>query len=64
MVPYFQTKKSHFGQISEGLEIESVGIFCDYVFGQFSGQLVYFWYFGTFCDRLIYISPFCYVVLR
>jgi hypothetical protein len=59
----FSNKKSHFGEILEGLAIEYVGIFY--------GHLVYFttlwyilWPFGIFYGHLVYISPLWYVLPR
>jgi hypothetical protein len=42
---YFQTKKSQFGLIQEGLAIEGVGIFYDH--------LIFLWLFGICCGQLV-----------
>jgi hypothetical protein len=58
---YFQTKKSRFGQILEGLAMEDVATYIIRPFGLFYCYLVYFvtiWsilrLFGIFCDHLVY----------
>jgi hypothetical protein len=60
---YFQTKKSKFGYILEGLAMEDVGVFY--------GHSVYFtairftlWPFGTFSGNLVYFPSFWYIVPR
>jgi hypothetical protein len=59
----FQTKKSQYGSILEGLAMKIAGIFY--------AHSVYFtaienilWPFDIFCGHLVYFFPFLYVVTR
>jgi hypothetical protein len=57
---FFQTKKSHFGQILEGLAIEGVGIFyvhLVYIIAILSSFCIFLWLFGIF-------FPFWYALPR
>jgi hypothetical protein len=56
----FSYKKSNVWYFLEGLEIENVGIFCIRL-EYFTGILVYFYPFGIFCDKSIYLVVLWYI---
>jgi hypothetical protein len=60
---YFQTKKSHFWSILEGLGIENVGIFYDHL-EYFTAIWYNLWPFGVVCGHLVYFSQFGMFVPR
>jgi hypothetical protein len=56
----FQTKKSQFGKILEGLAMENLGIFYDHLVYLTAIKNI-LWPFGTFCGHLVHFVAIWYI---